>query len=312
MTDRYEEKKRLAAKALDIAKAMHKKGLYFLLRTTGEFAGVGFDVEEIIVDGVRRRVARYIDTSYNESREPLDYLEEGSSEPIDARVLKYNGYPFVVTARVRPSFVDDESEFSFVVVGDRANQLARLRIELDKRNIEIREQSYLLDAALKRVDMLENDLKVKAEELRRSWEIIRSTTEENSRLKSYLTQLVTLIEQYMVGDLEKTAALEHMLQKAKAIGRTQAMDVFDLVRKTVEEHRKIQEELAMLTLPDVKDVDKSFRDAVREAIPEIAKAITPHIVEALRVNGVKVDGVDVDKIATQVAKKLKEEEVAVA
>lgn len=310
MEKEYEEKKRIAEKAISIASKMYDRGLAFLLRCTNEFAGVVFKIEEVMVDGTRRRIAHYIGPDYKVYREYLDYMEEGSEEAIDARVLTFHGHPFILTARVRPGFVDDEGEFSFVVIGERANQLARLRIELDKRNAEVKELSYLLDAALKRVDILENDLKTKSEELRRNWEIIRSTTEENSRLKSYITQLTTLIEQYMVGDLEKAAALEHMLQKAKSIGRMQAMDVYDLVRRTVEEHRKIQEELTMLSLPDVKDVNKSIRDAMREMLPDMVKSITPYIVEALRMNGINTDGVDVDKVAAQVAKKLKEEQVA--
>jgi len=310
MSGGYDERRKLAEKAVTIAKRMNQLGLSFLLRSSNEFAGVLFEIEETLVDGDRRRIAHVVGTDYKVYKEYLDYMEEGTDEVVDARILTFPGAPFTLTARVRPGLTDEPGDLEFIIIGERANQLAKLRVELDKRNAEIRELSYLLDSAMKRVDTLEHELKIKSEELRRNFEIVRSMTEENSRLKSYITQLTTVVQEYMVGDLQKASALEHLLKKAQSIGRSHVMDVYDLVEQTIRQHRKIQEELSMLTLPDVKDINKSFRDVLREMLPDIAKSITPYVIEALKSSGANLEGVNVEQVATEVAKKIKEGEVA--
>lgn len=310
MSGGYDDRRKLAEKAITIAKRMDQLGLSYLLRSTNEFAGVVFEIEETLVDGDRRRIAHVVGPDYKIYKEYLDYKEEGTDDLLDARILTFPGSPFTLTARVRSGLTDEPGDLEFVIIGDRANQLARLRIELDKRNAEIRELSYMLDSAMKRVDTLEHELKIKSEELRRNFEVIRSMTEENSRLKSYITQLTSVVEQYMIGDLEKSAALEHLLKKAQTIGRSQVMDVYDLVEQTVRQHRKIQEELSMLSLPDVKDINKGLREVLREMLPDIAKSITPYVIEALKSSGANLEGVNVDQVATEVAKKIKEGEMA--
>ena len=306
----YEDRMKLAEKAISIVNKMNSLGLQYLLRSSNEFGGVIFEIEDTIVDGDRRKIAHVIGPDYKLYKEYLDYKEEGATDVIDARLLTFPDSPFVLTARIRPGMTDEENDLEFIVVGERANQLARLRIELDKRNTEIRELSYLLDSAMKRVDALEHDLKIKSEEIRRNFEVVKNVTEENTRLRSYISQLATLVDQYMIGDYEKASALEHMLKKAKVIGREQVMDVYELVEKVVQKHRKIQDEIAMMTLPDVKDINKGFRDVLKDMIPDIAKSITPYVVEALKMSGAKVEGVDVNKIAKEVAEKLREEQIA--
>lgn len=310
MSGGYDDRRKLAEKAITIAKKMDQLGLSYLLRSTNEFAGVIFEIEEMLVEGDRRRIAHVVGPDYKIYKEYLDYKEEGTDDLLDARILTFPGTPFTLTARVRPGLTDEPGDLEFVIIGDRANQLARLRIELDKRNAEIKELSYMLDSAMKRVDTLEHELKIKSEELRRNFEIIRSMTEENSRLKSYITQLTSVVEQYMIGDLEKSAALEHLLKKAQTIGRSHVMDVYDLVEQTVRQHRKIQEELSMLFLPDMKDINKGFKDVLREMLPDIAKSITPYVIEALKSSGANLESVNVDQVATEVAKKIKEGEMA--
>lgn len=306
----YDEMKKLAERAVKIAEKMNQLGLSYLLRSNNEFGGVIFSIEDTLINGDRRRIAHIIGPDYKLYREYLDYKEEGALDVIDARILTFPDSPFVLTARTRPALTDEENDLEFIIVGDRANQLARLRIEVDKRNAEIKELSFLLDSAMKRIDALETELKTKSEEIRRNFEVVRSVTEENTRLRSYLSQLTTLVEQYMIGDYEKTAALEHLLQKAKTIGRAQAMDVYDMVEQVVKKHRKIQDEIAMMTIPDVGDINKSFREILREMLPDIAKSITPHVIEALKTSGVNVEGIDTRKIAKEVAEKLREEQVA--
>jgi hypothetical protein len=287
------EKIRNAKKAVKLDRKMYNLGLAHYLRPT-EFAGIAYQVREEVINDRFRRIVSYVDTNLQLREDFLDYLPPGADKPISVSILEFHDAPFILTARTAPGLIDSQDIIQQVILGPEANRFMNYKIELEKRNEEVRSLNYVIDNIRKSNQYLEDQLNFMGEELRNMRETVRTITEENSRLRSYLVQLASVAEQYMVGDLEKTSQLEYLISKAQTLGRFKVMDIYDMLDTTLSKMRKIQEQQAFLQPSDIRNL----RDIIS---PEMVKQIAKSVVEELK----GMDGqIDIDRLAEKVASKI--------
>lgn len=235
-----EEKESLAKKWVNAINRLPRAELQILLRSSGDFGGVIFRREKKQVNGTFRTVIHYIKPDGSSGKEYLDFMPDPAGEPEDARPIIFPP-PFVMTARKKPGFDDDEESFEWLLDQRRASYLQGLKNDLIKRNHEISELNWRIDELRTIINRQENEIKVLSERIRMYEDDVERLSRENILLKRTVTQLEEVARKSLAGYIESEKALNEIMRKAELLGQERVMSPVERLKQIAEESKEVME-----------------------------------------------------------------------
>ena len=229
-----------ARRILKALKKLYSRDYYILLRTNGTLGGIVYSIERRVVNGDVRTVYHLVTPNGEVVREYGDFMGEGMLEPVDARPILFHNTPIILTQRTVPGTDDDEENFTWIIVGEQAAYLERLKIANNKYVAEIREQKYIIDQLQTSLKIAEDKVSVLAEQNRMLEEKVSRLSEENLMLLEAIQNLRFKVNEYMIRGFVGEEALQNILRHLDTIGRRYG-SVMDMVKEMYDKERELRE-----------------------------------------------------------------------
>jgi len=242
--DELEERKRKARRILQSLRKLNREGFVFLLRTQGNgtFGGIVYHIEKVNVPDLpigQRTVFHLILPDGREAKEYADYYDGSTLH--DAIILSFPDTPFALTMRTRPTLTDEDDDMEWMIHGARAEPLATLKSELQRRNEEIEELWWMLEQKERRIKSLEREVALLREKVRDYEAELDKISEEKVQLESELRRIMIIAQKHMAGELEAHAAVKEILARAEQAGKWEVMGVRDKLLEFLKKEKEISE-----------------------------------------------------------------------
>jgi len=219
-----------------------KRGLFFMFRTTGEYAGTGFKLERRVVEGATRLIAHYVKEG-KVYKEPLDYFPDKTvPEPADVRPIVFSG-GLILTSRVAPSWDDSDESFRWMVLGYRAESYVNLKDTVLKMQNELDDLGRQLDTARRVIKRQEREIDVLSEKVRVLEQDVEALSREKMMLEETISKVKVLLKKYMAYAEISTEALNEILRVADSAGLELVIGGRARIWDIIEDYKRISEEI---------------------------------------------------------------------
>ena len=217
-----------------------KRGMFFMIRTTGEYAGTGFKLERRVIDGSIRLIAHYVKDG-KVYKEPLDYFPDKTvPEPVDVRPIVFSG-GFVLTSRVAPSWDDSEESFRWMVVGYKAESYINLKDTVLRMQNELDDLGRQLDTARRVIKRQEREIDMLSEKVRVLEQDVEALSREKMMLEETISKVKVLLKKYMSYAEISTEALNEILRVADSAGLELVIGGRAKIWDIIDEYKRISE-----------------------------------------------------------------------
>ena len=217
-----------------------KRGMFFMIRTTGEYAGTGFKLERRVIDGSIRLIAHYVKDG-KVYKEPLDYFPDKTvPEPVDVRPIVFSG-GFVLTSRVAPSWDDSEESFRWMVVGYKAESYINLKDTVLRMQNELDDLGRQLDTARRVIKRQEREIDTLSEKVRVLEQDVEALSREKMMLEETISKVKVLLKKYMSYAEISTEALNEILRVADSAGLELVIGGRAKIWDIIDEYKRISE-----------------------------------------------------------------------
>ena len=211
-----EKRRKNARVILDFLKDVLEKGYVILLRSNGTF-GVVYHKEIVVMNGLKRELLYVVTQEGRDVREFADYYNGVRLE--SCVIIDFREAPFMLTARKRPSLSDDEEEFEWMLTGVTAEYYANLKNDYDRLLEHMRYLRSEIEARERRIQELEDRIKILSEENRDMQSVIERLNREVSLYRRELFAIHSMAEQAVADAALARSALNDIKNRIEQVGR---------------------------------------------------------------------------------------------